>query len=239
MKKSHTEIIVTGGDGRFAKVLKKTKNNLDIVYPNKKQLNILSLQSLNKYIKKYKPKYLIHCAGLSRPMNIHEKNISKSIDLNIIGTANIVKICEQYKIKLIYFSTAYVYEGTKGNYKEDDPILPINNYAWSKLGGECSVKMYKNSLILRIMMCEKPFLHREAFSDVKTNFIFHEDVAKIIPKILNKKGILNIGGKTKYIYDFAKKDNPGVKKIFLKKHLDSGMPKNSSMNIRKLLKSRI
>ena len=55
-------------------------------------------------------------------MNIHEKNISKSIDLNIIGTANIVKICEQYKIKLIYFSTAYVYEGTKGNYKEDDPI---------------------------------------------------------------------------------------------------------------------
>ena len=46
MKKSNKRIIVTGGDGRFAKVLKKTKNNLDIVYPNKNQLNILSLQSL-------------------------------------------------------------------------------------------------------------------------------------------------------------------------------------------------
>ena len=234
MNKSNKRIIVTGGDGRFAKVLKKTKNKLDILYPGKKQLNILSLTSLNKYIKKYKPKYLIHCAGLSRPMNIHNNNISKSIDLNIIGTANITKICSSYNIKLIYFSTAYVYQGKKGNYKENDPLLPINNYAWSKLGGECSVTMYKNSLILRIMMCEKPFLHSEAFTDVKTNFIFHEDVAKIIPKILEKKGILNIGGKTQSVYSFAKKSNKNIKKISARKKMGRNFPLNPSMNISKL-----
>jgi dTDP-4-dehydrorhamnose reductase len=234
MNKSNKRIIVTGGDGRFAKVLKKTKNKLDILYPGKKQLNILSLTSLNKYIKKYKPKYLIHCAGLSRPMNIHNNNISKSIDLNIIGTANITKICSLYNIKLIYFSTAYVYQGKKGNYKENDPLLPINNYAWSKLGGECSVTMYKNSLILRIMMCEKPFLHSEAFTDVKTNFIFHEDVAKIIPKILEKKGILNIGGKTQSVYNFAKKSNKNIKKISARKKMGRNFPLNPSMNISKL-----
>jgi dTDP-4-dehydrorhamnose reductase len=234
MNKSNKRIIVTGGDGRFAKVLKKTKNKLDILYPGKKQLNILSLTSLKKYIKKYKPKYLIHCAGLSRPMNIHNNNISKSIDLNIIGTANITKICSLYNIKLIYFSTAYVYQGEKGNYKENDPLLPINNYAWSKLGGECSVTMYKNSLILRIMMCEKPFLHSEAFTDVKTNFIFHEDVAKIIPKILEKKGILNIGGKTQSVYNFAKKSNKNIKKISARKKMGRNFPLNPSMNISKL-----
>jgi dTDP-4-dehydrorhamnose reductase len=234
MNKSNKRIIVTGGDGRFAKVLKKTKNKLDILYPGKKQLNILSLTSLKKYIKKYKPKYLIHCAGLSRPMNIHNNNISKSIDLNIIGTANITKICSLYNIKLIYFSTAYVYQGEKGNYKENDPLLPINNYAWSKLGGECSVTMYKNSLILRIMMCEKPFLHSEAFTDVKTNFIFHEDVAKIIPKILEKKGILNIGGKTQSVYSFAKKNNKNIKKISARKKMGRNFPLNPSMNISKL-----
>ena len=234
MNKSNKRIIVTGGDGRFAKVLKKTKNKLDILYPGKKQLNILSLTSLKKYIKKYKPKYLIHCAGLSRPMNIHNNNISKSIDLNIIGTANITKICSLYNIKLIYFSTAYVYQGKKGNYKENDPLLPINNYAWSKLGGECSVTMYKNSLILRIMMCEKPFLHSEAFTDVKTNFIFHEDVAKIIPKILEKKGILNIGGKTQSVYNFAKKNNKNIKKISARKKMGRNFPLNPSMNISKL-----
>ena len=36
----------------------------------------------------------------------------------------------------------------KGNYSEEDPVKPWNNYGWSKLGGECAVQMYKNSLIL-------------------------------------------------------------------------------------------
>ena len=41
-------------------------------------------------IQKSKPNYLIHSAALSRPMKIHEENITKSISTNIIGTANIV-----------------------------------------------------------------------------------------------------------------------------------------------------
>ena len=206
MKSIKKKIVITGGDGRFAKTLRDSNTNLNIFFPNKKKLNILSLKSIESYLKKIKPKYLLHAAALSRPMSIHDKKISKSIDLNIIGTANVVKICEKYKIKLIYFSTNYVYPGRKGNYKETDALLPINNYAWSKLGGESSVILYKNSLILRLCMCEKPFVHKYAFSDVKTNFMFHEDFIKILPKILNKKGILNIGGKLQTVYNFAKKN---------------------------------
>ena len=226
------KIIVTGGNGRFAQVLKKENKKLKILFPSKKIFNILSMSSMRKYIKKNKPKYIIHCAGLSRPMDLHDKDISKSIKLNIIGTANVVNICSEFNIKLIYFSTGYVYEGGKGNYRENDPLLPINNYAWSKLGGECSVILYKKSLILRIMMCERPFLHDHAFYDIKTNFMFQDEVAKIIPKILNKRGIINIGGKIQSVYDFAKKTKKDVirssgKKIF---------PPNPSMNISKLKK---
>ena len=130
------KIIFTGGNGRFAKVFKKIKNNYKIFYPKKTELNIENLKSIKKYFTKIKPNYLIHCAALSRPMKIHENNISKSISTNIIGTSNIVKICNLYKTKLIYFSTNYVYPGKKGNYKENDPVLPINKYAISKLGGE-------------------------------------------------------------------------------------------------------
>ena len=226
------KIVITGGNGRFAQILKKDNNKLDILYPGKKELNVLDINSINKYLKKNKPKYLIHAAALSRPMSIHDKQISRSIDLNIIGTANIVKVCSDLKIKLIYFSTGYVYEGKIGNYNEKDPVLPVNNYAWSKLGGECAVTMYKNSLILRITMCEKPFLHEYAFHDINANFMFHEDVVKIIPKILNKTGVLNIGGKIQSIYSFAKKNNKDVKKKSGKKLF----PKNVSMNVDKLNK---
>ena len=229
---SKNKIVITGGQGRFANALKESTLKLNLNYPNKRQLNVLSVFSIKKYLKKYKPKYLIHCAALSRPMDIHDKNISKSIDLNIIGTSNIVKICSQLNIKLIYFSTGYVYPGIKGNYKETDPVLPINNYAWSKLGGECAVAMYKNSLILRITMCEKPFLHKKAFHDIETNFMYHQDLVKVLPKILDKFGVINVGGKIQTVYQFAKLSNKNIKKISGKKLF----PPKPSMNISKLKK---
>jgi len=230
--KLNYKIVITGGSGRFGCTLKSKYKSNKLFYPSKNQLNILSSKSIEKYLKKIKPKILIHLAGLSRPMKIHDNNISKSIDLNIIGTANIVKVCSKLRVKLIYFSTNYIYQGKKGNYKETDPALPVNNYAWSKLGGESSVQMYKNSLILRVCMTEEPFIHKKAFSNIKTNFIFHEEVANILFKILNLKGILNIGGKTQSPFNFGKKYNKNLKKILAKKNF----PINPSMNISKLKK---
>ena len=226
------KILVTGGEGRFAKVLKNKKSKFNFIFRNKKQLNILSETSIINNIKKFKPHYLMHLAGLSRPMKIHDKNIKKSIKLNIIGTANIVRACIEKNLKLIYFSTSYVYEGKKGRYKETDPVLPWNNYGWSKLGGECAVQMYKNSLILRACMTEKPFVHKSAFANVKTNFIYHDDFIKIFLKILNKKGIFNIGGKPQTLYQFAKNENKAVKKVLSKGEL----PLKMDMDLKKISK---
>ena len=230
------KIIITGGTGRFGQELKKIKSKYNIFFPKKNELNILKYNLIIKYLKSKKPKYLIHMAGLSRPMDLHEKFPSKSIDLNIIGTANITKACSILGIKLIYFSTSYVYPGIKGNYKETDAVLPKNNYSWSKLGGESAVQMYKNSLILRVCMTEEPFVHNHAFSDFVTNFIFHKEIAKILLKVINKKGIINFGGKIQSVYNFAKKYNPKIKKISAKRVLGKNYPLNPSMNISKLKK---
>ena len=230
------KIVFLGGNGRFGKNFKKLSKMKNILYPNKKNLNILNVSSIKNYLIKNKPKILIHAAGLSRPMNIHEKNIIQSINKNIIGTCNLVKVCSSYKIKLIYLSTSYVYPGTRGNYKESDSLLPYNNYAWSKLGGECAVQMYNNSLIIRLSMTEKPFIHKHAFNDQITNFIFHEDVVKIFPKILKSKGIINVGGKSRSVFAFAKKYNKNIKGIKFSKLIKTKIPLNHSMNLRKLNK---
>ena len=226
------KILITGSDGRFGKVLKKIKSKKKLVFTNKKKLNILSRTSIVKNLVKYKPKYILHLAGLSRPMNIHDKNISKSIDLNIIGTCNLVKEAEKKKIKLIYLSTNYVYPGLKGNYRENDALKPWNNYSWSKLGGECAVQMYRNSLIIRLCMTEKPFLHKKAYVNVKSNFIFQEDAAQLILKIIKQKGIINLGGPSQTVYNFAKKYNKKIKKIYSR----GEFPKRTDMNLNKLNK---
>ena len=64
-------IIVTGGDGRFANVLKKKNKKLNLNFLSKKELNILDKKSIKKAILKYKPKSILHCAALSRPMSLH------------------------------------------------------------------------------------------------------------------------------------------------------------------------
>jgi len=227
------KILVTGGEGRFASELKKTIHKNKFVFLNKKELNILEFNSIIKVLKKFKPKTVLHLAGLSRPMNIHEKNISKSISLNIIGTCNLVIACKKLNIKIIYFSTSYIYPGKKGNYKETDGVLPWNNYGWSKLGGECAVQMYKNSLILRACMTEKPFVHQKAYSNVKSNFIYHEDFIKLFLRILSKKGIYNIGGKSQTIYKFIKND---VNNIKMKKSMGE-FPLKQDMDLKKLYRT--
>ena len=75
-----------------------------------------------------------------------------------------------------------------------------------------------------------------AFANVKLNFIFHDAIAKILVKILNKKGIINVGGPTKTVYNFVKKYNPNVKKIYIKKNSSNNFPLNPFMNLSKLKK---
>jgi hypothetical protein len=63
--------------------------------------------------------------------------------------------------------------------------------------------------------------------------VYHEDAAKILFKLLNVKGVINIGGKSQNIYDFVRKDNKDIKRRYLKK-TDFSIPNNSSLNLLKL-----
>ena len=79
-------------------------------------------------------------------------------------------------------------------------------------------------------MTEKPFIHNKAYANVKSNFIYQEDAAKIILKILNKKGIINVGETSQTVFKFTSNDNKKVKKIFSK----GEFPKRTDMSLRKL-----
>ena len=225
------KIAITGKTSRVAKTLKKYFFGPNIAYLDKKKFDILNFKQINNFLKKNKIKTLVHMAALSRPMKIHKENINKSIEINIIGTANIVRACKNNNTKLIFFSTNYVYPGKKGPYSENDNLNPINNYGWSKLGGESAVRMYKNTLILRLCMTEKPFVHQYAFSNVTTNFMFHDDFAKVFHKLINKKGVINVGGKRQTVFNFVKSHKKKVKKKISK---DSSL--DHSIDIKKFKK---
>jgi len=229
------KILISGGNGNLAKELVKANTSFDVISLPKKDLDITNLELLEQTVRKSKPDIFIHTAALTRPMIKHVESPEESITTNIIGTSNVVLTCMKYNVKLIYISTDYVYPCTKGNYAESDPLLPVNEYAWSKLGGECAVKLYDNSLILRMALCQYPFPHDKALIDVKKSYLYMHDAVDIIYKLIDEIGIFNVGGEAMSPFEFAKPDNPQLGKIKIQEVNNVKMGKDASMNINKLL----
>ena len=48
-------IIFTGGNGRFGQVFKKKTNLKDIIFPSRRELNILKIKQIETYLLKKKP----------------------------------------------------------------------------------------------------------------------------------------------------------------------------------------
>jgi dTDP-4-dehydrorhamnose reductase len=236
------KILITGGNGEFCKHLVRAGKEYSFLTPSKQSmypgLDVRDYWNVDYYFRKRENDfdYVIHAGAITRPMVIHEDNPTLSIKTNIVGTSNVVMACEKYKKKIIYISTDYVYEGVDGNYKETDAMKPFTKYGWSKLGGECAVKMYDNHLILRMAIQKKPFPHPKALVDMMKSYMYMEDAAEVTLKLLNEKGIINVGGKSQSVYDFVKESNSDAEPITLSEISDVNMAKNCSMDTTKLRK---
>lgn len=212
-------ILITGGNGRLAKQIEEVGEGFEILTPPKHELDITNPRSIGLYLSQNHVDYIIHAAALTKPMSIHEEDINKSIEINIIGTANIVKACNEFHIKLIHISTDYVYPSGSKDITEDSPLLPFTNYGWSKLGAESAVRMYKNSLILRLSFMVKPFPFENGASNVIRNIGYIDDVAKQVLSVIDEYGVLNIGTKEiKSMYELALETKGDVKPIELEEN---------------------
>lgn len=119
----------------------------------------------------------------------------------------------------------------KGNYKEDDELFPVNKYAWSKLGGECAVHQYDNSLIIRTSFGSNKFPYEKSFVDMWTSKDIVTVMAPLILKATKSSfvGTLNIGTNRKNMFEFAKKLNPKVKQS-VRDHFKNSKIFDTSLN---------
>jgi dTDP-4-dehydrorhamnose reductase len=196
-------IIFTGGSGLLGSEFKKIRPDID--YPASKQFNVTDYNQMKQYIQPSGCDLVIHAAAFTSPPQI-DKNPLQALEVNIIGTCNMVKLCMEFDIRLIYVSTDYVFRGDKGYYNEDDPVYPVNKYAWSKLGGECAVRMYDKSLIVRTTFGPNVFPYAKAFIDQWTSRENVSIIANKINKLLDKNitGIIHVGGKRRTVFEYAK-----------------------------------
>lgn len=197
------KMLFTGGGGLLAGEMKQLLP--DAVYPLKSEFDITNFEQMEKFIVGRDIFLVVHAAAFTSPPQV-DKDPLKGVEVNIIGTANVVRLCMKHGIRLVYVSTDYVFKGDRGNYKEDDPVFPVNKYAWSKLGGECAVRLYDNSLIIRTTFGPNKFPFEKAFADQWTSRLCVRDMAAKIAAVLEKdiSGTLHVGGPRRTVLDYAR-----------------------------------
>jgi dTDP-4-dehydrorhamnose reductase len=198
-----SQILITGGAGKLGSALLKvidhavcgTRENFD--FTNAKMVSefLNSNPTINT---------IVHCGAMVSPPKVNEQ-IDKAIHDNILGTALLSSVCFQRNIRLIYISTDYVFSGEKGNYNEQDELMPQNKYAWSKLGGECAVQMLNDFVIIRMSFGPDIFPYKAAFIDQYTS---RETASNIVKKIKNVvlsdfKGVIHVGAERKSVFEYA------------------------------------
>ena len=228
------KILITGGNGYigscFAKVASK-KYNVFIIDKKKENTflrqkkisffneDLNNLSRIKRIFFKIKPDVVVHLAGQSTIDFINIKKNSYLRD-NINVTKNILKLCKIYNIKkLIFSSTASVYEEKKIPFKEKSRLKPNNLYGKTKLKNETDIiKFLKNSntkyCILRFFnVCSS--LVKEKIGE------FHSPETHLIPKVINhlikKKKIFVYG------YNYNTKDGTAIRDFIHIKDVINGI----------------
>ena len=146
-------ILVTGSNGQLGQEFKNngSDSNHEFYFTNKNDLDITKKKGILDYVKIYKIDLIINCAAYT-VVDDAETNKRQAIKVNVDGVRNLVEVCEEKKLKMIHFSTDYVYNSDNLNpIKEDSNINPINYYGISKREGERIIeKSSSDTIIIRI-----------------------------------------------------------------------------------------
>lgn len=199
-----------GGTGLLGSEFKKIS---DFILSGR-EIDITIESELYSKLDVIQPDIILLAAAETNSVNI-DKNPISAIETNIKGPTNVTKYCIEKNIRLVYISSDYVYDSKSDNHQENEPLNPFNLYAWTKLGGECSVRAHKNSLIIRTSFGSSDYPYEFAYGN---RFVSKDYVDVIAPMIKDltlseEVGIINVGTEEKTLYEYAIQRNPTVKEM--------------------------
>jgi dTDP-4-dehydrorhamnose reductase len=108
----------------------------DVVGVAVEDCDVRNYSQVQTCLRNMRPDIVLHAAA-NTDVDGCEANQQLALDVNAMGTGNVARVCQEVGAKMVYYSTDYVFDGTKGSpYVETDPVSPKNVYGRSKLEGE-------------------------------------------------------------------------------------------------------
>lgn len=180
-------------------------------------------EKIKEVILTKKPDVIVNLIAITN-LEYCENNKEEVYKLNVDFPRKISEIANMSKSKVIHFSSDYVFDGEKGNYKEEDKTNPVNFYGYTKAISENEILQYHNNIVIRTaaiydLKFKSNFLNFlfqklsnnekiQVYNNIQSTPIFIDDLVRtllIIIKI-NESGIFHIvGDECMSKFEFAKK----------------------------------
>ena len=220
------------GDGLLGTELVK-QTGWDYISRKKDGIDFRDIDSYKDHLFGYDE--IINCIACT---NTYDENKEENWNTNYKGVVDLVDYLTGKDMKLVYFSTDYIYANSKKNASEDDVPVHIGNwYGYSKVISEPYIELRLDKyLILRATHKPRPFIFDKALISQVGNFDYIDTNAKIYIDLIegDAQGIYNVGTELKTMYDLARKSRDDV--VPTNEKFKDTMPLDVSMDLKKLKK---
>jgi len=206
-------VLLTGGSGTLGSELRRLVPN--VIAPLRSEMDITDGAAIEQALDRYRPDLLIHAAAFT-DVAAAERERDLCWRTNVHGTRNIVRAAAARGVFLVHISTDYVFEGSRGMYREDDTPGPVcNYYALTKLVAEEAVRGALRFLIIRTSFRPRQWPYAIAFTDVYTSQDYVDIVAPEIALAVRHLSdipydTLHIASERKSVFSLARRRSPDV-----------------------------
>lgn len=148
----HEKVLITGATGLLGTdLVSGLKGQFRALGVNSSNFDIRDYDAVLDFFKRMQPEVVLHSAAMVE-VDGCETDPETANAVNVTGTENVAKACKEIGSRLVYYSTDYVFDGTKGSpYSEEDQTNPINVYGKTKLMGERkALDILDNACVMRI-----------------------------------------------------------------------------------------
>lgn len=153
--------LVTGSEGQLGQCFLEIQSEFpqyQLLFTSQPEVDITQIQTLSNYHKKYPFEGIINCGAYTQ-VDQAETDTDAALKVNSKGVQTLIQFAEAKNLKLIHFSTDFVFDGIKKEeYLEDDQSTPLSSYGQSKREGEVFLeKSNCPSVNFRVSWLYSPF----------------------------------------------------------------------------------
>lgn len=146
-------VLITGANGQLGRAFVSSLDNgdaFDVYACGHSDLDICDEKAVSQALADFDADILVNCAAYTA-VDAAEDHPDQADAINRQAVAALARACRQNTVKMVHFSTDYVFDGqSRRPYRESDATAPLNVYGRSKLAGEkAALTICSDALIIR------------------------------------------------------------------------------------------